>query len=308
MTESKKNSAASIHQRLLHIARTRGYEFQPLLTRFAIERLLVRLASTVHRNEFVLKGAMLFALWSDEPHRPTVDLDLLGRGSPDFARLREIFEAVCTVARDDDAIRFDPTSIQVAAIREDAVYEGVRVRVVATLGKARIPIQIDVGFGDAVVPRPTTIEYPVLLDLPAPRIRAYARETVVAEKTEAMIVLGIANSQMKDFFDLWFLAENFEFEGARLTDALRSTLRRRKTDVPLETPLALTEQFAKDSTKRKQWSAFVTKHRLRVEPPDFDTLISFLRAFLTPLLEAIRGRLSFDSTWKPRGPWVQPAK
>lgn len=308
MTESKKNSAASIHQRLLHIARTRGYEFQPLLTRFAIERLLVRLGSTVHHDEFVLKGAMLFALWSDEPHRPTVDLDLLGRGSPDFERLRALFEAVCAVEREDDAIHFDPTSIQVAAIREDAVYEGVRVRLVAMLGKARIPIQIDIGFGDAVVPRPTTIEYPVLLDLPAPRIRAYARETVIAEKTEAMIVLGIANSRMKDFFDLWFLAENFDFEGATLTDALRATFRRRKTEIPPGTPLALTNEFANDPTKRKQWSAFVTRHRLRSEPPEFVPLISVLNGFLVPVLNALRGQRLFDSNWKPSGPWLGPAK
>lgn len=306
MTAPKKNSAASIHQRLLHVAKTRGHEFQQLLTRFAIERLLVRLDSTAHRDDFILKGAMLFALWAEEPHRPTMDLDLLARGSPDLERLRSVFAEVCAVERDDDAIRFEGATIRVAPIREDAVYEGVRVRIAATLGKARIPVQVDVGFGDATVPRPLVTEYPTLLGLSTLRIKAYARETVIAEKTEAMVTLGIANSRMKDFFDLWFLAQNFEFDGARLAAALGSTFRRRQIAIPDGVPLALTPEFAADAAKMTQWRAFVAKSRLRSTPPPFAELIAILNQFLVPPLGSLRADRPFSSTWAPAGPWRSP--
>lgn len=212
-----------------NLARKQHEDFQLVLTRYAIERLLYRLTRTGYAAEFVLKGAMLFRLWADQPHRPTRDLDLLGRGDPSVDRLAAVFRAVCGAAVEDDGLLFDPATVTAGKIKEDQEYEGVRVECVARLGQARIDLQVDVGFGDAVTPGPVTVQYPGLLDLPAPELAAYPRETVVAEKFQAMVMLGIANSRMKDFFDLWVLARSFTFAGPVLAAAIRATFARRKT-------------------------------------------------------------------------------
>jgi hypothetical protein len=208
--------AASVRTRLSILAKKNKEDFQFVLTRYAIERLLYRLSKTVHADEFVLKGAMLFQLWTDRAHRPTRDLDLLGRGDPSLDRLTKIFRHVCEVAVEDDGLTFAADEVSVGRIKEDQEYEGVRVGCVARIGRARIDVQVDIGFGDAITPEPEKVQYPGLLDLPVPEVAVYPRETVVAEKFQAMVMLGIANSRMKDFFDLWILARLFTFEGAIL--------------------------------------------------------------------------------------------
>jgi len=225
------NRVASIHQRLLDRARMRGEEFQFVLDRFAVERLLYRLSQSSYRDEFVLKGAMLFALWFDQPHRPTRDADFLGFGPPDADRLHETIRKLCTIDA-DDGLSYDTDSINVEYTREEARYDGLRATLRASLGNARCIVQWDVGFGDAVTPGAIQADYPTLLDdMPAPDLRVYPRETVFSEKLEAIAVLGIANSRMKDHFDLLALARENTMDPARLAAAVRATFARRGTPV-----------------------------------------------------------------------------
>jgi len=247
---------------------------------------------------------MLFMAWTGESHRPTVDMGFLGHGENTSERLAEVFRNVCSVGVVLDGVEFDPDSVNVAPIREEGKYQGQRIKLTAFLGKARIPIQVDVGFGDVVTPKARTISYPTLLDLPAPRIRTYPRETVVAEKLQAMVVLGIANSRMKDFYDLYVLAREFDFEGAILTRAIQATFRRRKTEIPHDTPLSLTEEFGRDAAKSSQWKGFVRKSGLEQGLPEFLDVLSNLREFLLPVLKSARGAAPLPKSWSAGGSWM----
>jgi predicted nucleotidyltransferase component of viral defense system len=235
-SKTPRDRAASVRQRLLNLAKERGEEFNFVLLRYGLERLLFRLGESRHAGTFVLKGAMLFPLWSGSPHRATKDMDLLGSGAPDIARFVAIFRDVAA-ADVDDGVTFLPATVAGAAIREEAVYDGVRITLDGRLGVARIAVQADVGFGDAVMPPPVENSYPELLaDMPAPRLRVYARETAIAEKVEAMVTLGLGNSRMKDFFDVWYLARTFEFDEAVLRKAIPATFARRQTSMPNAMP------------------------------------------------------------------------
>jgi hypothetical protein len=202
---SLKDVAASVRQRLLNLSRERGEDFQLTLIYYALERLLYRLSRSAARERFVLKGAMLFSVWSGAPHRATRDLDLLGKGPNDVGVLVKDFQEICWTPVEDDGLKFLAESVTGEEIRDGKEYEGVRLSFEARLGVARIPIQVDIGFGDVVLPKPVSLEYPTLLDFPAPRLLAYPRETVIAERFQSMVELGIANSRTKDFFDLWSL-------------------------------------------------------------------------------------------------------
>jgi predicted nucleotidyltransferase component of viral defense system len=296
---------ASVHQRLLNLSYARGVEFNFLLTRYAIERLLYRLSISEHRDEFVLKGALLFGLWSPELQRPTHDLDLLGLGSNSPQRLRGVFEQLCGLAAPGDGLVFDPTSILVRDIRKTEEYLGRRVQLTATLGKARIRVQVDVGFGDAPTPAPDLVEYPTLLDLPAPRLRAYARETVIAEKLHAMVTLGRTNSRLKDFFDLWILAGTFSFDGHRLSEAVRATFVGRGTPLPVSLPLALSSDFGHLEDKVQQWRAVVRKNRLEVGEVELADVVERLQCFLAPVLLALAQGRQWEGTWLVGGPWQE---
>ncbi len=297
------NVAHSVKARLLQRAREAGEDFNALLVRYVIERLLYRLGASAHAGEFVLKGAVLFVIWSARPHRATKDLDLLGSGTPDPARLAEIFREVCRVAVPDDGITFLGDTIVAESIREEALYDGIRLRFLATLGTAEIPVQVDVGFGDTTVPEPRETELPVLLDLPPPKLKVYARELTIAEKLHALVELGLANSRMKDFYDLWFLSTEYAFDGQVLVDAVRATFERRQTELPKAIPTGLTDEFATDDTKVAQWAAFVRRARLQKEAPPLGRLIAALRDFVLPVLRAGNGPDSFTLTWAPGGPW-----
>ena len=303
--EKPRNLAASVRQRLMTLSREQNEDFQLVLTRYVIERVLYRLSISSHGKHFVLKGAMLFRLWSDQPHRPTRDLDLLGQGDSSLDTVAQVFREVCGMPVEDDGLIFDLDSVTAERIKEDQEYEGVRVGCRTHLGQARIDLQIDVGFGDAVVPRATRVTFPAMLDFPAPILKAYPRETVVAEKFQAMVALGIANSRMKDFFDLWLLAHRFPFDGANVCQAIQATFRRRKTSLPTEPPLALTPSFSMDRAKVKQWAAFIKKGKLDAGEATLDQVCAFLGGFLLPPTQALSAGMDFTSEWAPEGPWTE---
>lgn len=294
-----RDLVASVRQRLMNLSRDRGEEFQLVLTRYGLERLLYRLAQSPHAGQFVLKGAALFQLWTGEAHRATRDLDLLGQGDPSPDRLRQVFQDVCSVEVDADGLTFLTDAIQAEQIKEDDEYQGIRLRIDARLGNVRLPLQIDIGFGDAITPGPQAVTYPTVLDFPAPQLNAYPRETVVAEKFQAMVQLGIANSRMKDFYDVWTLARQFKFDGAGLSAAIRATFQRRQTPLPATAPLALTPEFSTDRQKATQWSAFLRKGRLVESPPPFEDVVALLASFLMPPTLALVSNAPWNRTWVP---------
>ncbi len=305
MTRDKpRNLVASVRQRLMNVARKNGEDFQLVLTRYGTERILYRISQSAHAGTFVLKGAVLFQLWSGQPHRPTRDLDLLGHGEPSTERFEQIFREICNLTIEEDGLTFDGDRIRAEQIKEDDEYQGIRLRLEARLGNARIPLQIDVGFGDAITPSAVEIEYPTLLDFPAPSIHAYPRETVVAEKYQAMVMLGMANSRMKDFFDLWILARQFEFDGPTICAAIGATFERRQTALPERSPLALTPEFSEDRGKQTQWRAFLRKGRLVTQQIELADVVPLLEAFLMPPTSAIVTRNDFAKRWTPGGPWA----
>lgn len=302
MTKSPKDVGASVRARLLRLARERGEDFQLLLTRYANERLLYRLAQSPHGSRFVLKGAALFTLWTGRPHRVTRDLDLLGFGDPSEAELRKVFAEVLSLDVGDDGVAFDPESLDIGLIREDQAYGGIRVVTTARVTTARVRLQIDVGFGDAITPAAITVDFPALLDFPAPRLSAYPRETVVAEKLEAMVQLGLANSRMKDFYDLVVLSRLFDFDGELLARAIGATFERRKTPLPVGPPLALTSEFAEDAAKKAQWAAFVRKTGAS-DAPDLPATVAAIARFVERPLDAAASPSSWTARWPPAGPW-----
>ncbi len=269
---------ASIHQRLLDGARARGEDFQHVLDRYAVERLLYRLSQSTYRDQFLLKGAMLFALWFDLPHRPTRDADFLAFGEPGPDQLANMMRELCAMPA-DDGLEYNGGSVIVTAIREEAKYHGQRITLQASLGKARCTVQWDMGFGDAVTPGPLDATYPTLLpDMPAPSLRVYPRETVFAEKYEAIAQLGIANSRMKDYFDLLALVREGRINATNLHAAIQATFARRGTELTKAHPFGLSEEFALDSQKQAQWSAFLRRNRLQA--PDLETVVAEIRVFV----------------------------
>jgi predicted nucleotidyltransferase component of viral defense system len=303
MTKGKpRNLTASVHDRLLDLARKQKEEFQLLLTRYCLERLLYRLSRSPHRNLFILKGAMLFAVWSNDRHRPTRDLDLLAKGQSSIERFEQIFREVCGQAVEEDGLEFQSDTVRGERIKEDADYEGVRMQFEVRLGSARITLQVDLGFGDVVTPAAAEVTYPTLLAFPAPTLLAYPKETVVAEKFQAMVLLGTANSRMKDFYDLLILSQRFGFDGPSLCGALRATFKRRETALPGEPPVALTEGFSSDQNKLRQWQAFLRKSK--GEANDLGQVVQALRLFLMPPAQAAAQGETFAWSWPAGGPWA----
>jgi predicted nucleotidyltransferase component of viral defense system len=293
-----------VREKLRNVARERNADFGLILVKYGLERILYRLSRSAYREIFVLKGALLFELWTDQRYRPTRDADFLARGDNAPARFAQIFRDLCTGEGELDGLRFDGESVIAERISEDADYEGVRVTFTAYLERARIPIQIDVGFGDAVTPAPVESNYPTLLESPSPRLLTYPKETVVAEKLEAMVKLGIANTRMKDFYDLDVLSQTFPFEGKTLTSAIHNTLERRRTELPAEGKLlAFTAEFYDDADKRRQWNAFAQKHRSYIEPIEFKVVVKRIAEFLVPVTAAVLEGVTLSKQWAPGGPW-----
>jgi predicted nucleotidyltransferase component of viral defense system len=298
-----KNLTASVRQRLMNVARARHEEFGLVLTRYGIERLLYRLSQSEYRSAFVLKGALLFELWTKRPHRPTRDLDLASRHETTVAHVKKVFAEICAQPVVTDGLTFDPKAVRAETIREELAYQGARVRCLARLGNARIPLQVDVGFGDVITPGPVKLEYPPLLDFPAPRLQAYPRETMVAEKFHALVRLGLTNSRMKDFYDLWTLARDFPFDGQVLAQAFEATFRRQKTEIPATDPLPLTAEFVEN--KAGQWRAFLRKNGLDAEGATLERVTEDLQQFLLPPAHAVRVGTNFNSFWPQGGRWKE---
>jgi predicted nucleotidyltransferase component of viral defense system len=298
--------SASVRQRLLNLATERKEDFGLVLTRYGLERFLYRLSTSPHRDAFVLKGALLLQLWTAETYRPTRDLDLLGRGPSDI-NFRKVFTEVCSQDVEDDGLTFLPDTIRVERIRDEETYEGVRVRVEARLGRVRIPLQIDIGLGDTIVPASEELVYPTLLEFPAPKLHVYSKESVVAEKFEAMVKLGVANSRMKDFYDLWILAQRFEFDSGTLAAAIQSTFKTRRTALTKSSPLALRTEFYELPTKQTQWRAFLRKGGLKADS-SLQEIIEVIREFVMPVVDGVLKGDEENQVWQPGGPWGKNRK
>jgi len=274
-----------------------------ILTRYAVERLLFRLSQSQYRSAFILKGAMLFSAWTERLHRPTRDLDLTSYGADSVEEITAVFREIAEVPVAPDGLEFHPGEIAVSDIREDQEYHGKRIVIPARLGTARIKVQVDVGFGDAVSPYVQEIGFPTLLDSPAPRIRAYPPEAVIAEKLQAMVALGIRNSRMKDFYDLLIMSREFSFDGGVLAAAVAATFERRSTPLPSSPPVALSDEFGTDPDKATQWNAFLKRNRLEPPAVDFSAAVAEVSKFLSPLFRAPQSGGLPALTWGPGGPW-----
>ena len=287
---SAKNTSASVRARLLNKAKASNLDFSLVLTRYALERFLYRLSISSSKEHFLLKGALLFDMWFDVPLRPTRDIDLLGFGLAEEPQLLAVVQEICHLLVDDGVV-FDASSIRISEIRKEANYAGLRVTLIGWIEQTRCPVQIDVGYGDAVTPAPEEADYPVMFaEFPAPRLRVYPRYTVVAEKLEAIVSLGMANTRLKDYFDIWVILKNTQLDGALLQQAIHATLTRRGTPYPKDLPVGLSDAFANDPSKINQWRAFVRKNQL--DPPDLIALVNDLRLQLSPLLSSRASQMS----------------
>ncbi len=303
MNRPPRNMAASVRNRLLAMSRRTGEDFQFLLHRYAAERFLYRLGKSEYRDRFILKGGMLLVLWGESVYRPTRDLDFTGYGSGETADILDSFTEVCKVVVPDDGLVFDATSITAEPIREDAEYQGLRIRFRARLGTARVAMQIDVGFGDIVYPPAHLVDYPVLLGGPAPTVQAYPPETVVAEKLHALVLLGERSSRMNDLYDLHTLATRFPFDGPSLARAIAATFERRRTSISATLPAALTPRFYADETRATMWRAYLRRNGLPGAPADFGSLGVQLQSFLGPTWAALANSEAFTLRWPSGGPW-----
>jgi predicted nucleotidyltransferase component of viral defense system len=292
------NISTSVKARLLNVAKANGEELQHVLIRYANERLLYRMGQSAYRDDFVLKGATLLTAWAGVQYRATKDLDFLGTGSSDADRMADVFRQICLVSVEGDGLTFNPSAVETEQVREDERYEGVHIHLRALLGQADLRLQVDIGFGDAITPAPTLRVLPTLLSMPAPMLKCYPIETVIAEKFEAMVDLGIGNSRMKDFYDIWYLARHFDFEGDSIRNAVIRTFERRGTALPISVPLALTEEFYESDTKLSQWQAFVRKSgATEATKASLAEVSSTIAGFLLPIVEKALDAAPFQVRW-----------
>jgi len=298
MKREIKNKPASIRARLMNIARAEGIDFDALLLRYFQERFLYRLAISEFSDHLVLKGGLLLICLKMPVSRPTKDIDFLAeqvKNEP--AEIERIFRNIAEISC-DDGVRFIPSSITSERIKEDADYEGIRLKIDATLGQARKRLQIDIGFGDIIIPRANLIEFPTLLEEEPPKLKAYSIESIISEKFEAMVKLAMANSRMKDFYDVYSLSLKYNFQGSRLKKAIESTFQRRKTPLP-DNPLVFRSEFHKDEGRQSQWDAFLRKSRLSDVNQEFNQIMGRITAFLKPIVASIKNRTQMDKLWNP---------
>ncbi|MDF1514116.1 MAG: nucleotidyl transferase AbiEii/AbiGii toxin family protein [Anaerolineae bacterium] len=301
-----QNIAASVHQRLLNCARSSQRPFTELLNYFALERFLYRLGCSRFRDQLVLKGALMFTVWESPFPRTTRDIDLLARLDNSIENIVSVVREICLQNVPIDGMRFAEGTIAGERILQGIDYEGVRVRFTAFLGKSRIPMQIDVGFGDHVIPAPVPVDIPTLLDFPSPKIQGYSRESAIAEKLQSMVRLGEINSRMKDFFDIWLLAESSHFAGAVLQQAIQETFLQRRTPV-VKVPIAFTRAYTGNPDKLVQWTAFLRRNNMGGDsdiPSTLSVVVDSIAAFLQPVLTAVVQGEDFHHYWHPGGPWV----
>ena len=294
-----KNIAASVRTRLLNIAKQQQQDFQVLLQRYAIERLLYRMSLSGHNEQFVLKGAMVFLVWDSGPRRATRDLDLMGYGNNSTARLEEVFRQICDVSVEPDGLEFVPATVRASVISEDQKYQGIRINLRAFLSgsRTRSDVQVDIGYGDPITPFAINTEFPTLLDLPKPRIKAYPPETVVAEKFEAIVRHGLANTRLKDFFDLEAISRRFAFQGQTLSQAIAITFQSRGRSLPQEVPVALTVKYTTDPEKLRIWREFYIKAQIREVPKSLSEVAENIQRFVMPVCLAITTGQRFNQMW-----------
>lgn len=303
MTSSHlRNIAASVHQRILNKSRESARPFNDLLQYYAIKRFLYRLSQSSYAEKFILKGALMLMVWEVRAFRSTMDIDMLGKMKSSTDAIIAMVRDVCLQEVEPDGIVFDPNSIRGQIITEDADCEGVRINFRGSLDTARISIQLDVGFGDIVIPSPELMAYPTILDLPAPHIRGYSKESTIAEKFEAMVRRGIMNSRMKDFWDIRLLSRQFDFDGQTLAAAITETFTTRHTVIPSD-PVAFTEAFIQDEAKQSQWKAFLRKNRMIGAQDTFEEAVNAVSLFLKPVVDGLVNSKSVPATWKAPGPW-----
>jgi hypothetical protein len=302
-TPGPRNLPASVAARLRDRSRQTGDDYQLLLVAYLCERFLYRLSRSSVGNRFVLKGAMLLRLWGDRPYRATRDLDLLRRGDGAAESIRADFQTICTTEVAPDGVVFDPRSIRLEAIRREDEYAGTRARLLATCGSIKTMLQVDLGVGDAAWPPPESRLYPALLDLPTAHVLAYVPAAVVAEKLEAIVVLGQRNSRIKDFFDVHYLAGHCEFEGSTLAEAIRRTFAKRGTLLPEGDPVGLTTAYWEDPARVVQVRAFARRAGIPLNPDSASDILPLLRTFLLPILEEVRRGTQESDAWPPGGPW-----
>ncbi len=303
MTQSNiRNIAASVHQRLLNKSKESSRPFNELFQYYAIERFLYRLSQSSYAEKFVLKGALMLMVWKAPDFRSTMDIDVLGKMKNNPETVVAIIQDVCLQEVEPDGIVFDPRSVRGQVITEEADYEGVRIHFRGLLDNARITIQLDVGFGDAVIPPPKFMAYPTIFNSPAPQIRGYSKESMIAEKFEAMVRRGTVNSRMKDFWDIRLLSRNFDFDGKIMSSAIVKTFTIRHTAIPHD-PVAFTEVFSHDKTKQSQWKSFIRKNRMIGTQDSFGEVVVAVSFFLKPVLDSIVNTRPVPLIWKAPGPW-----
>lgn len=303
-TDDLTNVSQSVRDRLMDTARETGENFQAVLVRYATERLMYRISRSDYQDRFVLKGAWLFYLW-DIPRRTTRDVDFLGHGENSANEVEKLFREIVRIEPHvDDGLEFDPDTVQAEQTQEEGGYTGVRVRVTARLGEARIPAQIDLGFGDALADPPVSTDLPVLLDLPAPHLRAYSAEAAVAEKLEAIVRFGTVNTRFKDFFDLYVLSRERTFEADRLRKQIDATFSRRDTDLPTAVPDGLGDEFGRSETCQRQWEAFLRSTDAEGAPREFSATLGAVREFAYPVLNAAARGRPLTERWTPAEGWA----
>lgn len=302
MKKDLKNIVASVHQRLYNKAKEQNRQFNELLQYFVMERFLYRLAQSKYKNQMLLKGALMFVVWKAPRSRATRDIDLAGRFPNRLDHLIQMMREIIATPVDPDGITFDPDSLKAGHIQKDAEYKGIRILFLGYLGKARIHMQIDFGFGDVIVPPPIDITYPTILDMPAPKLRGYPPETTIAEKLHAMLERGQANSRLKDYYDIWLLANQFNFDGQILAKAIVSTCAKRDTPIVAD-PVGLSKAFYEDKIRISQWKTLIRKFGLDIAPTELKETVGVVKEFLSPILAKLENKEAIDLTWKAPGPW-----
>jgi len=287
---------ASVRERLKQKFPGFGYDFHVLLTHYALERLLYRLGRSHYRDRFMLKGALLFKVWYDQPVRSSMDADLLGKGPSDIPKMEKIFRDLCRASVEPDGLEFLADTVHGEEIRENSEYQGIRLTLAAVLAGARIHLQIDIGFGDAVIPQAKTIKYPVLLDFPAPSVKAYTLYTYIAEKFQTIVDKGLANSRMKDYYDLWYISRHNEIDGVTLSKAITATFKRRKTELPRSLPEGLDKGFSSDPAKQRQWTSFLEKNKPR-ETQELIAAVDGIQGLLMPVVQSLIEKKPFNKVW-----------
>ena len=303
MKKDIKNIEASVRALLQNKARETNRPFAEVLQYYGMERFLYRFSRSEYADKFILKGALMFTVWQVPQRRTTLDIDFSSTYDNQIATIEKVIRDVSKVSVTPDGLVFDSQTIKGQKIKEDADYEGVRVKFRGFLERARIPMQIDVGFGDIIYPNPKTINYPVILDFPKPHLKGYPAESVVSEKFEAMLKLGLLNSRMKDFYDIWLMMRQFDFNGLKLIEALKRTFRHRKTSLPQHKPLFAEEIYDEKSDRQMLWKAFLRKGDIKHAPEKLSTTAREIENFLIDPLDAVNKSRVMNEEWKALGPW-----